>query len=161
MILTIQRLDKDLIFDFYNLSQPKYYSKFFPFELPNSANKLNNASGDTNNNDNTTNDKNKNDNTPIAPTFFNKVANFFNAGNLAVDNLKKEPIINKKENYKENHFLLEAIYRKVYFVYVNYDISYVQFFKVKNLYNIIKVDEIQFDSNHENTDNLLIFNTNS
>ena len=70
MILTIQRLDKDLIFDFYNLSSPKYYSKFSPFELPNSANKLNNASGDTNNNDNTTDDKNKNDNTPIAPTFF-------------------------------------------------------------------------------------------
>ena len=159
MILTIQRLDKDLIFDFYNLSSPKYYSKFFPFQLPNSANKLNNGSGDTNNN-NTTDDKNKNDNTPVAPTFFNKMANFFNSGNVAPDNLKKEPIINKKENYKENHFLLDAIYRKVYFVYVNYDISYVQFFKVKNLYNIIKVYEIQFDSNHENTvqfiDNLIL-----
>jgi hypothetical protein len=157
MILTVQRLDKDLIFDFYNLSSPKYYSKFFPFELPNSSNKINSTSGDNNN---APSDKNKNDNTPIAPTFFNKMANFFNAGNVAVDNLKKEPIINNKENYKENHFLLDAIYRKIYFVYVNYDISYVQFFKVKNLYNIIKVYEIQFDSNHENTvqfiDNLIL-----
>ena len=157
MILTVQRLDKDLTFDFYNLSSPKYYSKFFPFELPNSSNKMNSTSGDNNN---APNDKNKNDNTPIAPTFFNKMANFFNAGNVAVDNLKKEPIINNKENYKENHFLLDAIYRKIYFVYVNYDISYVQFFKVKNLYNIIKVYEIQFDSSHENTvqfiDNLIL-----
>ena len=88
------------------------------------------------------------------------MANFFNSGNVAKDNLKKEPIINNKENYKENHFLLDAIYRKMYFVYVNYDTSYVQFYKVKNLYNINKVYEIQFDSSHENTvqfiDNLIL-----
>ena len=30
MILAVQRLDKELVFDFYNLSSPKYYSKFFP-----------------------------------------------------------------------------------------------------------------------------------
>ena len=88
------------------------------------------------------------------------MANFFNAGNVAQDDLKKEPIINNKENYKENHFLLDAIYRKLYFVYVNYDIGYIQFFKVKNLYNINKVYEIQFDSTHENAvqfiDNLIL-----
>ena len=48
----------------------------------------------------------------------------------------------------------------MYFIYVNYDIGYVQFFKVKNLYNINKVYEIQFDSTHENTvqfiDNLIL-----
>ena len=156
MILTVQRLDKELTFDFYNLSSPKYYSRFFPFELPN--NKLNSNSGD-NDNENNKNEK-KHDNTPIAPTFLNKMSNFFNSGNVAKDNLKKEPIINNKENYKENHFLLDAIYRKMYFIYVNYDIGYVQFFKVKNLYNINKVYEIQFDSTHENTvqfiDNLIL-----
>ena len=155
MILAVQRLDKELVFDFYNLSSPKYYSKFFPFELPNSVNKIN-----TSNNGEITTDTKKNDNTPAAPTFLNKMANFFNSGSVASDNLEKEPIINNKENYKENHFLLDSIYRKLYFIYVNYDISYVQFFKVKNLYNINKVCEIQFDSTHENTvqfiDNLIL-----
>ena len=155
MILTVQRLDKQQIFDFYNLSSPKYYSKFFPFELP--TNKLNN-NGESGVGDNKV--INKNDNSPVAPNFLNKVSNFFNAGNVAKDNLKKEPIINNKENYKENHFLLDSIYRKMYFIYVNYDIGYVQFFKVKNLYNINKVYEIQFDSSHETTvqfiDNLII-----
>ena len=155
MILAVQRLDKELVFDFYNLSSPKYYSKFFPFELPSSVNKLN-----TSNNGEITTDTKSNDNTPVAPTFFNKMANFFNSGNVASDNLNKEPMINNKENYKENHFLLDSIYRKLYFIYVNYDISYVQFFKVKNLYNINKVCEIQFDSTHENTvqfiDNLIL-----
>ena len=158
MILAVQRLDKDYLFDFYNLSLTKYYSQFFTFVLPNNENKVNSNTGDIKSN-NEINDK-KNDNTPVAPTFFNKVANFFNSGNVAKDNLKKEPIINNKENYKENHFLLDAIYRKIYFVYVNYDIGYVQFFKVKNLYNINKVYEIQFDSSHENTvqfiDNLIL-----
>ena len=88
------------------------------------------------------------------------MVNFFTWANATKDNLKKEPIINNKENYKENHFLLDAIYRKMYFVYVNYDTSYVQFYKVKNLYNINKVYEIQFDSSHENTvqfiDNLIL-----
>ena len=155
MILAVQRLDKELVFDFYNLSSPKYYSKFFPFELPSSVNKLN-----TSNSGEITTDTKKDDNTPVAPTFFNKMANFFNSGSVASDNLKKEPMINNKENYKENHFLLDSIYRKLYFIYVNYDISYVQFFKVKNLYNINKVCEIQFDSTHENTvqfiDNLIL-----
>ena len=163
MILTIQRLDKELVFDFYNLSSPKYYSKFFPFELPNTSQKLSNGEGNNatgaNNNQNKKTEK-KTDNSPIAPTFFNKMANFFNSGSVANDNLKKEPIINNKENYKENHFLLDSIYRKIYFIYVNYDIGYVQFFKVKNLYNINKVYEIQFDSTHENTvqfiDNLIL-----
>ena len=161
MILLVQRLDKQLIFDFYNLSNPKYYSKFFPFELPNII-----KTNTSNNNSNSTNDNNskeeikKNDNSPVAPSFFGKVANYFNSGNAAFDDLKKEPIINNKENYKENHFLLDSIYRKLYFVYVNYDISYIQFFKIKNLYNINKVYEIQFDSSHENTvqfiDNLIL-----
>ena len=163
MILTVQRLDKELVFDFYNLSSPKYYTKFFPFELPNTSPKLkdgeevNNPSGA--NNQNKKPEKNK-DNSPIAPTFFNKMTNFFNSGKVANDNLKKEPIINNKENYKENHFLLDSIYRKIYFIYVNYDIGYVQFFKVKNLHNINKVYEIQFDATHENTvqfiDNLIL-----
>jgi len=56
--------------------------------------------------------------------------------------------------------LLDSNYWKIYFIYVNYDIGYVQFFKVKNLYNICKVYEIQFDAKHENTvqfiDNLLL-----
>ena len=159
MILTIQRLDKELTFDFYNLSSPKYYSRFFPFELPNTS-KINNGEATNNSTGNTSKNENKNDNSPIAPTFFNKMANFFNSGNVANDNLKKEPIINNKENYKENHFLLDSIYRKIYFIYVNYDIGYVQFFKVKNLYNISKVYEIQFESTHENTvqfiDNLIL-----
>ena len=163
MILTVQRLDKELVFDFYNLSSPKYYTKFFPFELPNTSPKLkdgeevNNPSGA--NNQNKKPEKNK-DNSPIAPTFFNKMTNFFNSGKVSNDNLKKEPIINNKENYKENHFLLDSIYRKIYFIYVNYDIGYVQFFKVKNLHNINKVYEIQFDATHENTvqfiDNLIL-----
>ena len=109
MILTVQRLDKELTFDFYNLSSPKYYSWFFPFKLPN--NKLNSNNGDNNDNEKNKNEK-KHDNIPIAPTFLNKMSNFFNSGNVAKDNLKKEPIINNKENYKENHFLLDAIYRK-------------------------------------------------
>ena len=161
MILIIQRLDKQLIFDFYNLSNPKYYSKFFPFELP-SIIKSNTLSNNTNNvNENNSKEENKRyDNSPVAPSFLDKMTNYFNAGNIAKDDLKKEPIINNKENYKENHFLLDSIYRKLYFIYVNYDISYVQFFKVKNLYNITKVYEIQFDSNHENTvqfiDNLIL-----
>ena len=161
MILLVQRLDKQLIFDFYNLSNPKYYAKFFPFELPNII-KPNPANNNTNNvNDNNSKEETKrNDNSPVAPSFFGKVANYFNSGNAVVDDLKKEPIINNKENYKENHFLLDSIYRKLYFVYVNYDISYVQFFKIKNLYNINKVYEIQFDSTHENTvqfiDNLIL-----
>ena len=159
MILTIQRLDKELTFDFYNLSSPKYYSRFFPFELPNTS-KINNGETTTNPTGNTNKTENKNDNSPIAPTFFNKMANFFNSGNVSTDNLKKEPIINNKENYKENHFLLDSIYRKIYFIYVNYDIGYVQFFKVKNLYNISKVYEIQFEATHENTvqfiDNLIL-----
>ena len=163
MILTIQRLDKELVFDFYNLSSPKYYSKFFPFELPNTSPKLN--SGEEANNNSGANNQNKKpeknkDNSPIAPTFFNKMTNFFNSGKVANDNLNKEPIINNKENYKENHFLLDSIYRKIYFIYVNYDIGYVQFFKVKNLHNINKVYEIQFDPTHENTvqfiDNLIL-----
>ena len=157
MILIIQRLDKPLIFDFYNLSNPKYYSKFFPFELPSiiKSNTLNNI------NDNNSKEENKKyDNSPVAPSFLDKMANYFNAGVIPKDDLKKEPMINNKENYKENHFLLDSIYGKLYFIYVNYDISYVQFFKVKNLYNIIKVYEIQFDSTHENTiqfiDNLIL-----
>ena len=157
MILIIQRLDKQLIFDFYNLSNPKYYSKFFPFELPSiiKSNNLNNS------NENNSKEENKKyDNSPVAPSFLDKMTNYFNAGNVAKDDLKKEPMINNKENYKENHFLLDSIYRKLYFIYVNYDISYVQFYKVKNLYNIIKVYEIQFDSSHENTvqfiDNLIL-----
>ena len=157
MILIIQRLDKPLIFDFYNLSNPKYYSKFFPFELP-SINKTNTLN---NNNENNSKEENKKyDNSPVAPSFLDKMANYFNAGVIPKDDLKKEPMINNKENYKENHFLLDSIYGKLYFIYVNYDISYVQFFKVKNLYNIIKVYEIQFDSTHENTiqfiDNLIL-----
>ena len=56
--------------------------------------------------------------------------------------------------------MLDSNYWKIYFIYVNYDIGYVQFFKVKNLYNICKVNEIQFDAKHENTvqfiDNLLL-----
>ena len=161
MILLVQRLDKQLIFDFYNLSNPKYYSKFFPFELPSIIKPTS-----PNNNPNNINDNNskeeikKNDNSPVVPSFFDKMTNFFNSGNVAFDDLKKELIINNKENYKENHFLLDSIYRKLYFVYVNYDISYVQFFKIKNLYNINKVYEIQFDSTHENTvqfiDNLIL-----
>jgi len=158
MILIIQRLDKPLIFDFYNLSNPKYYSKFFPFELPSiiKSNTLNN-----NINENNSKEENKKyDNSPVAPSFLDKMANYFNAGVIPKDDLKKEPMINNKENYKENHFLLDSIYGKLYFIYVNYDISYVQFFKVKNLYNIIKVYEIQFDSTHENTiqfiDNLIL-----
>ena len=160
MILIVQRLDKQLIFDFYNLSNPKYYSKFFPFELPSII-----KSNIGNNNLNNSNENNKeeikmNDNTPVAPSFFDKMTNFFNSGNLGKDDLKKEPMINNKENYRENHFLLDSIYRKLYFIYVNYDISYIQFFKVKNLYSISKVYEIQFDSNHENTvqfiDNLIL-----
>ena len=161
MILLVQRLDKQLIFDFYNLSNPKYYSKFFPFELPSII-----KPNAPNNNPNNTNDNNpkeeikKNDNSPVVPSFFDKMTNFFNSGNVAFDDLKKELIINNKENYKENHFLLDSIYRKLYFVYVNYDISYIQFFKIKNLYNINKVYEIQFDSTHENTvqfiDNLIL-----
>jgi len=161
MILLVQRLDKQLIFDFYNLSNPKYYSKFFPFELPSIIKPTS-----PNNNPNNINDNNskeeikKNDNSPVVPSFFDKMTNFFNSGNVAFDDLKKELIINNKENYKENHFLLDSIYRKLYFVYVNYDISYIQFFKIKNLYNINKVYEIQFDSTHENTvqfiDNLIL-----
>ena len=161
MILTVQRLDKELVFDFYNLSSPKYYSKFYPFELPNNTSKLNSSSGEANINQGTISKEDKKPgNTPNAPTFFNKMANFFNSGNVANDDIKKEPIINNKENYKENHFLLDSIYRKIYFIYVNYDIGYVQFFKVKNLHNINKVYEIQFDSSHENTvqfiDNLIL-----
>ena len=162
MILIIQRLDKQLIFDFYNLSNPKYYSKFFPFELP-SIIKPSTALTINNNSTNENNSKEeikKNDNSPVAPSFLDKMTNYFNAGNIPKDDLKKEPMINNKENYKENHFLLDSIYRKLYFIYVNYDISYVQFFKVKNLYNINKVYEIQFDSSHENTvqfiDNLIL-----
>ena len=161
MILLVQRLDKQLIFDFYNLSNPKYYSKFFPFELPSIIKPTS-----PNNNPNNIKDNNskeeikKNDNSPVVPSFFDKMTNFFNSGNVAFDDLKKELIINNKENYKENHFLLDSIYRKLYFVYVNYDISYIQFFKIKNLYNINKVYEIQFDSTHENTvqfiDNLIL-----
>ena len=158
MILSIQRLDKELVFDFYNLSSPKYYSKFFTFELPNTSNKQN-SNGEKNQSGNSKNEK-KPDNTPVAPSLFNKWSNFFNSGNVPDDNLEKEPIINNKENYKENHFLLDSIYRKIYFIYVNYDIGYVQFFKVKNLKNINKVYEIQFDATHENTvqfiDNLIL-----
>ena len=154
MILIVQRLDKQLIFDFYNLSNPKHYSKFFPFELP-SINKANNP-----NENNSKEDNKRMDNSPLAPSFLDKMSNFFNAGNAAIDDIKKEPIINNKENYKENHFLLDSIYRKLYFIYVNYDIGYVQFFKIKNLYKISKVYEIQFDSSHENTvqfiDNLIL-----
>ena len=55
MILAVQRLDKELVFDFYNLSSPKYYTKFFPFELPNNTSKLNNSNNaDINNNENNT-----------------------------------------------------------------------------------------------------------
>ena len=161
MILIVQRLDKQLIFDFYNLSNPKYYSKFFPFELPSiiKVNPSNNIAGNINDNNNKEEIK-KDDNSPVAPSFLDKMTNYFNAGNIAKDDLKKEPMINNKENYKENHFLLDSINRKLYFIYVNYDISYVQLYKIKNLYNIIKVYEIQFDSTHENTvqfiDNLII-----
>ena len=161
MILTVQRLDKPLIFDFYNLSSPKYYTKFFPFELPSiiKTNTMNNNINNANENNNKEEIK-RNDNTPVAPSFLDKMTNYFNAGNIAMDDIKKEPMINNKENYKENHFLLDSIYRKLYFIYVNYDISYVQLFKIKNLYNITKVYEIQFDSTHENTvqfiDNLIL-----
>ena len=161
MILLIQRLDKPLIFDFYNLSNPKYYTKFFPFELPSiiKTNVVNNNSNNVNEN-NQNEEIKKYDNSPVAPSFFDKMTNFFNAGNIAGDDLKKEPMINLKENYKENHFLLDSIYRKLYFIYVNYDISYIQFYKIKNLYSISKVYEIQFDSSHENTvqfiDNLIL-----
>ena len=150
MILTVQRLDKDEVFDFYNLSIPKYYSKFFTFVLPSK----NNTSSQNNANNNQI------DNAPVVPSFFDKMVNYFNGGSAANDNLSKEPIINNKENYKENHFFLEAVYTDLFFIYLNYDIGYIQFFKVKNLYNIYKIYEIQFESNHENTlqfiDNLII-----
>ena len=80
MILLVQRLDKQLIFDFYNLSNPKYYSKFFPFELPNiiKTNPINNNSNNANDN-NSKEEIKKNDNSPVAPSFFGKVANYFNS----------------------------------------------------------------------------------
>ena len=158
MILAIQRLDKELVFDFYNLSSPKYYETFFPFELPNKANKIN--SNEENNSKIGSKIEKKSDNTPVAPTFLNKVSNYLSAGNILDDNLDKEPIINNKENYKENHFLLDCIYTKLYFIYINYDIGYMQFFKFKNLENLNIICEIQFDSSHENTvqfiDNLIV-----
>ena len=129
MILCIQKQNNTQSFDFYNLSNTKYFISPFYFELKNKG------------------IQNSNNESPsVIKSFFGLIGN--KEKRLEYDG---NPLINIKDNYKENHFFLESIYNNLYLIYVNYEEGYIQFFHIKTLYEIKKIYEIQFENHHENT----------
>ena len=135
MILCIQKENDEKYFDFYNLSNAKFYGKCFTFYLSNEKN-----------------DKDK-------KSMISNIMSYFSFGGSNAQN-DDEPLINRKENYKVNHFFLERLYNKLYFVFLNYDESFIQLYHIKSLTEIKKVYEIQFDSDNVCTlqfvDNLIL-----
>ncbi len=129
MILCIQKQNNTQSFDFYNLSNTKYFISPFYFELKNKG------------------IQNSNNESPsVIKSFFGLIGN--KEKRLEYDG---NPLINIKDNYKDNHFFLESIYNNLYLIYVNYEEGYIQFFHIKTLYEIKKIYEIQFENHHENT----------
>lgn len=135
MILCVQKEKDESYFDFYNLSNVKFYSKVFQFYLSNQKNDQQKQS---------------------------VISNFLSYFSFPKkdNNNDTEPIINNKENYKVNHFFLETLYNKLYFIFLNYDESFIQLYHVKTLYEIKKVYEIQFENENICTlqfiDNLIL-----
>lgn len=133
MILCIQKEKDEEYFDFYNLNNVKYFSQSFVFFKDSGKEK---PSG-----------------------FFSFLFGSKKKLNEEEEN-PNEPIIAKKENYSQNHFFLEAIYKKLYFVYLNYEEGFIQFYHIKTLQEIKKIYEIQFENKNETTlqflDNLIL-----
>ena len=129
MILCIQKQNNTQSFDLYNLSNVKYFTIPFYFEIK--------KKGIQNSN---------NDSPSVIKSLFGLIGN---KGERLEYN--GPPLINTKDNYKENHFFLESIYNNLYLIYVNYEEGYIQFFHIISLYEIKKVYEVQFENQHENT----------
>lgn len=53
--------------------------------------------------------------------------------------------LEKIELYKKTQIFLEIIYKKLYFIVLNYEESVLQFFEFENLNKIRKIKEISFD----------------
>lgn len=53
--------------------------------------------------------------------------------------------LEKIELYKKTQIFLEIIYKKLYFIVLNYEESVLQFFEFENLNKLRKIKEISFD----------------
>ena len=137
MILCIKREKDESFYDFYNLSSPKFFTKKYIFFLKNKKNIRTEG---------------------MKKGMFQSIFSFFNPNSSLTQ--YEYPIINHKQNYKVNHFFLESIYNKLYFIFLNYDEGYIQFYHIKKLDEITKVYDIQFENEHINTlqfiDNLIL-----
>jgi len=54
--------------------------------------------------------------------------------------------LEKIELFKKTQIFLEIIYKKLYFIVLNYEESEIQIYKVENLNKLRKVKEISFDN---------------
>jgi hypothetical protein len=134
MILCIKKEKNEAFYDFYNLSSPKYFTKQYVFYLKNEKN-----------------EKSK-------QGMFQSLFSFFSS--TTPIHQCEYPIVNKKDNYRVNHIFLEHIYNKLYFIFLNYEEGYIQFYHIKKLDDISKAYDIQFENENINTlqfiDNLIL-----
>ena len=68
--------------------------------------------------------------------------------------------VEKIAQFKKTQIFLEIIYKKLYFIVLNYEESEIQIYKVENLNKLRKVKEITFDNSkliNYNRNHKLIF----
>lgn len=136
-VLILEKKDKN--FEFFNLSNEKFYSKAHNFVLP--SKKKENAEGR------------------------NSISRFFGMfKSSAIKKNQENPLLDgyqqKEQLYKKTQFFLETIYKKLYFISLNYDSAEIQIYHVESLISLKKVKTIIFENTQISTlqfiDNMIL-----
>lgn len=121
-------------FEFFNLSNPKFYQKTSTFKIILDKNTLK----------------------QLPKHLKDK------AGHLFINQSKSSKhqlLLNIKDDYNISHFFLENIYNKLYFLWLSYQDGQIHLYNIENLENIIKEMTINFDGNSSTLqflDNLIL-----
>jgi hypothetical protein len=131
MILAIEKSEKH--FELFNLSNEKFYSKTHAFHLQNKT-------------------------IPKPNSSLTKFFGIFNKKNPKQESEKIDLV--KESIYKKTQYYLETIYKKLYFICLNYEDAEIQIYEIESLVLIKKVKGISFDSSQICTlqfvDNLIL-----
>lgn len=132
LILCIEKSERN--FDFFNLSSEKHYTKphSFTILLKNTSIKRDSS-----------------------------ISSFFGLfSRKSKQEFAINDIMDKEALYKKNQFFIETLYKKLYFICLNYEEAEIQVYEIENLQNIKKFKTIIFENTQISTlqfvDNLIL-----
>jgi hypothetical protein len=135
--LALEKNEKN--FEFYNVSSEKFFGKGHLFTFLNKT-------------EHNTITKRESSISKFFGIFSNK--KFPKQDNITLDGMEKESI------YKKTQYFLESLYKKLFFICLNYEDSEIQIYEIESLINIKKVKTIIFENSQISTlqfvDNMIL-----